>query len=305
MKKTLAAALLLAFSLGSQAETWRFAIIGDTPYSDRERIELPKMLDAIADYSVEFVVHVGDIKNGQDRCDDALFADRYTLFQSSRVPLVYSLGDNEWTDCHRLSNGAYDPLERLTRLRQLFFSQPRTLGQKNFALERQSATYPEHIRFRLGPVLFVSLNIPGSRNNRGLNEEPSAEYRARNPQVLQWMKEGFALAKREKLAGIAFMFQANPGFSGFAKGLPLPGYGEFLKTLQTETQQFPGQVLVIHGDTHTSRQDHPLNDSQGKVLENFTRVESFGYPVMGWTHAIIDTEAPSLFRFTPNPWTGK
>lgn len=45
------------------------------------------------------------------------------------MPLVYTPGDNEWTDCHRVNNGAYDPLDRLAAVRKTFFPRPGfTLG---------------------------------------------------------------------------------------------------------------------------------------------------------------------------------
>ena len=53
-----------------------------------------------------------------------------TQFDRFADPLVYTPGDNEWTDCHRANNGSYNPLERLGKVRQLFFPHPgRTLGQ--------------------------------------------------------------------------------------------------------------------------------------------------------------------------------
>ena len=45
--KRWAAALLLAWATLACGETWRFALIGDTPYSDLERAELPRMLASI------------------------------------------------------------------------------------------------------------------------------------------------------------------------------------------------------------------------------------------------------------------
>ncbi|UCV30336.1 metallophosphoesterase family protein [Ferribacterium limneticum] len=297
----LTAAFLLWATLAA-AETWRFALIGDTPYSDHERIELPKMLDAIADSHVEFVAHIGDIKHGSARCDDALFEDRRRIFDASRVPFVFVPGDNEWTDCDRLSNGAYSPLERLNKLRSLFWQDSLSLGQKKLALERQPGNYPEHARFRIGPVLFVTLNLPGGNNNWGMTREASAEFRARNPVVIAWLKENFALARRESLPGIAFLFQANPGFKHFSQGLPHDGFQELLTVLRDETARFPGAVIAVHGDTHLSRIDQPLRDESGRVLSNFTRVETFGYPFMGWTRGIIDTANPQLFRFETHPW---
>lgn len=284
------------------AETWRFALIGDVPYSDYERAELPKMLDDIAERHVEFVAHIGDFKNGKDRCDDAVFEDRLHLFDASRIPFVFVPGDNEWTDCSRKSNGAYDPLERLGKLRSLFWNTGRSLGRTKIALARQSEKTPEHARFRLGPVLFVSLNIPGGNNNWTKTGEPGPEYLARNPLALQWLKDSFALARQESLAGLVLLFQANPGFTNFSLGMPIPSYREFLEALREETIRFPGQVVAVHGDSHISRIDKPLRDKHGHQIANFIRVETFGYPVMGWIHGLIDSESPTLFRFETHPW---
>jgi len=98
------------------------------------------------------------------------------------------------------------------------------------------------------------------------------------------------------------LFQANPGFTHFAQGLAHRGYREFLTILQEETERFPGQVVAVHGDTHISRIDQPLRDHHGRTNFRFTRVETHGYPLMGWTLGIIDTERPTLFRFETYPW---
>jgi hypothetical protein len=263
------------------------------------------MLTAIADSQVDFIAHVGDFKNGQDRCDDSLFVDRHRLFESSRVPFVLVPGDNEWTDCERQSNGAYEPLERLGKLRSIFWRDNLSLGQKKMPIERQPGSYPEHSRFKLGPVLFVTLNLPGDTNNYGKAEEARPEFQARNPIVLAWLAESFALARREKLRGIVLLFQADPSFKHFSQGLAHRGYREFLENLKTETLNFSGQVVVVHGDSHISRIDHPLRDAQGGRIANFTRVETFGYPLMGWTRGSIDTNAPELFHFETHAWPSK
>ncbi len=299
----LAAALLV--TLGARAETWRFAVIGDVPYSDHERQELPKLLEAVADAKVAFVAHIGDIKSGKDRCDDALYADRKAVFNASRVPFVYVPGDNEWTDCDRLSNGGYDPLERLHRLRQFFWPDNQSLGKKRLILEQQPGKYPEHARFQLGPVLFVTLNVPGSDNNWGKTDTPTAEYTARNPVVLDWLVDSFTLARQKKLKGVVVLFQADPGFKHFSQGLGHAGFRNLLTVIKAETERFPGPVVVVHGDTHLSRIDHPLRDQANQPWEKFTRVETFGYPIMGWTLGVIDSDSPTLFHFETHPWPGK
>lgn len=305
LRNLLPALALAAAAVSAEAESWRFALIGDTPYSSHERSELPKMLSAIADSQVDVITHIGDIKSGASRCDDEVYADRFALFNASRAPFVFVPGDNEWTDCERLNNGAYEPLERLEKLRSLFWNSDQSLGQKTLTVERQPGSHPEHARFRLGPVLFVTLNLPGGNNNWGLTGEPRAEYAARNPVTLAWLKENFALARREKLSGIVLLFQANPGFSHHAQGLAHRGYRDFLDTLSAETLHFQGQVVAVHGDTHMNRIDHPMRDQAGRPLQNFIRIETFGYPFMGWTTGTIDTTSPVLFRFENHPWPPK
>ncbi|HEX5804532.1 MAG TPA: metallophosphoesterase family protein [Azospira sp.] len=295
------AASLATFS--AQAETWRFALIGDTPYSDYERRELPAMIEAIAAEHVDLIVHAGDFKHSKDACSDALFEDRRALFEASPVPFIYVPGDNEWSDCGRLSAGRFDPQERLRRLRDVFFAGEASLGQKRIALQRPAGDFREHRRWRLGPVLFASLNVPGGNNNYQLTGEASAEAIARMPQVLDWLRESFAIARRERLPGIVVVMQANPGLGFFASGLAVGGYRELLETLRAETLAFPGQVLLVHGDTHWQRIDQPLRDpASGRRLANFTRVETFGYPFMGWVKAFIDTGSPTLFRFEAHGW---
>jgi hypothetical protein len=52
-------------------------------------------------------------------------------FNALPHPLIYTPGDNEWTDCHEGRNVAgLDPLERLAKLRTVFFQGERSLGQK-------------------------------------------------------------------------------------------------------------------------------------------------------------------------------
>ena len=306
MKSWLASTLFigcLSWSALAQAEIWQFGLIGDVPYTENERRELPRMLDHMAERKLAFIAHIGDFKSGRDRCDDSLFNDRYTLFNASQVPFIYVPGDNEWTDCDRTSSGSYDPLERLNALRNLFWRDAFSLGKQRLALEQQPGIYKEHARFRIGPVLFVTVNLPGGSNNRGMRDEPSAEYLARSPIVNNWIKENFSIARRDKLAGIVLLFQANPGFKYFAQGIPNQAYKDFLEILKQETLSFDGKVAVVHGDTHRSRIDHPLRDAQSKRLERFTRVETHGYPIMGWTRGTIDTDHPALFQFESYNWS--
>ena len=67
----------------------------------------PAFIDSInADPDVALVLHVGDIHSGKQYCTEAY--DQDDLRPSGRAfkdPLVYTPGDNEWTDCHKAAEG--------------------------------------------------------------------------------------------------------------------------------------------------------------------------------------------------------
>lgn len=298
--------VLIGAALPAQAQTYRFALMGDTPYSDYERQELPKLLAAVAATRPAFLIHVGDIKSSNESCADPLLTARRDLLDAYPGALIYTPGDNEWTDCRKLTAGHFDPEERLNKLRQLFFPAPRSLGRQPLALERQSTAYPENLRWRLGPVLFITLNLPGPDNHYGPGPEPSPEYEAREGANRAWLAEAFRLAQEGHLAGLVIATQADPALEDFARGMGHRGFKALLTQLQDATERFPGQVVLAHGDTHVMRIDHPLRyregPRRGQPLANFTRVETYGSPFMGWIAGQIDSRDPALFHFAAHPW---
>ena len=121
---------------------YSFAVIGDVPYGETAQAHFPAFIAGInADPDVQMVTHLGDIKSGSTTCDNARFALIRTDFGLFADPLVYTPGDNEWTDCHRVDNGKYQPLERLARIRSVFFTTPgRTLGAAPVSVTSQAST---------------------------------------------------------------------------------------------------------------------------------------------------------------------
>ncbi|MBP6636984.1 MAG: hypothetical protein KA806_03745 [Sulfuritalea sp.] len=305
----LLAALILAMLMAapSHAQRVSFGLFGDTPYNAWERRHLPELIAEMDGEDLAFVIHDGDIKSGSSECSDTAFLDVLGAFRQSMHPLIYVPGDNEWTDCHRRSNGAYDPLERLAKLRELFFADAHALGRRKLVLERQSndpafAAYRENVRWEAGGVLFVGLNLPGSANNfhGAKGGGPSADYLARGKANHAWLAQAFALARDRRLAGLLLVIQANPGFHAANAGRPATGFADFLDQLRRETMRFAGQVVLVHGDTHQHRIDQPMEDPEsGAPIKNFTRVETFGSPSFGWIKASVDPANPRLFRFEP------
>lgn len=307
------AALVLAAraSPGVQAaEPFGFGVFGDTPYNGFERRHLPAVIAEMDAEALAFVIHDGDLKSGGERCDDALLDARLATFQTSQHPFVYVPGDNEWTDCHRSSNGSFDPVERLARLRQVFFADPRrSLGRYPMAVDSQAddpafAAWPENLRWQRGPVLFATINVPGSDNNFGRAGQPGEEFLRRSEAVRAWIAAAFAQARERQLEGLVLIQHGNPDLEDFSAGRPNRAYRELLLQLVAEARGFAGEVLLVHGDSHVHRVDQPLADpSTGTALKNFTRLETIGSPFMGWVKVDVRPGVTPLFRIQPRHYS--
>ena len=180
----------------------RVALWGDEFYNDDPATKSAMVDQTIAsmnEHDLDFTIFAGDTKNGSSLCtDQAIGQDVADIFNRLDVPTLYTLGDNEWTDCHRTNNGSYDPLERLDFLRQFFFDRERSQGPNPIRLRRQGApgqAYSENSRFVRDDVEFVALHVPGSNNNLVASDSQctkksdrtqedcdaaTAEYQARN-----------------------------------------------------------------------------------------------------------------------------
>lgn len=308
-----------------------FAIIGDMPYEAKQKKEFLNLMQEIDTANVGFVVHAGDYwfdgiawkptTKGLPPCGDATFQDRLNLAEKSKHPFIITPGDNDWTDCYRAKPQAYDPLERLAKLRKMFFSGDYSLGQTKMKLTRQSqnkkyTAYRENARWVYGDVLFVTLHMIGSNNNLGRTPEMDAEYQARNEANLAWLDEAFDVGARNGNKAIVIIAQADPHFetTWTAKlqkrymlgGLKIKppkerqhtGFDSFIEVLRERVLEFEKPVVYVHGDTHTFRIDKPLlGMTSGRMIENFTRVETFGFPDTHWIRGTIDPDDPNVIRF--------
>ena len=270
---------LLAFLTSAFAAQFSFAAFGDTPYNAAEELLIPGMMAEMDRETLAFTIHVGDFKNPRSECSDALYRQRRDLFAQSRHPFVFIPGDNDWLDCGR-ARRARDPLERLGKLRDVFFAADATLGQKRLAVERQAKRgYPEHLRWIAEGIVFATLNVPGHTNNAG-----AAESTPRTAAAIDWMREAFRLARERKLPGVVIALHADLWIGH-------TGYDSILAALAEEALRYGGAVLVVHGDTHWFRFDQPLVDPQsGKKVDNVTRLEVFGSPFVNWTLVTVSVE---------------
>ena len=270
-----------------------FGVIGDAPYTPDQVPKFDRMVDEINQAKPALILHVGDV--GAQPCTDAALNASLAAINRLTMPVVYTPGDNEWTDCHQSGN---DPIQRLARVRQSFFPTDQSLGQKTLTVTRQS-DYPEDARFSFGGLTFVSLHEVGSNNGVGRTADADAEAGARQKAVLDWMKAGFASATASSSLGIVLFFQADPNFDLYGVGVH-NAHTPFLQELERQSIAYKRPVLLVHGDTHVFKFDKAfVGSADRRPIENVTRLENFGSPDVHWSRVTVDPSTPELFSAAP------
>ena len=180
----------------------------------------------------------------------------------------------------------------------------------------------ENRRWTVGRVTYATLNIQGSCNNLCGDGADADEYNARNQANIAWMQETFAAAKARKSVAVMFISQADPGWDqSDTTRAPLrdpmtlaetdsdpDGFKDFLVALRDEVIAFRKPVAYVHGDSHYFRIDRPFLDAQGRRLENFTRVETFGDHAkfdnaqddlndVQWLKVIVNPQSREVFSY--------
>jgi Calcineurin-like phosphoesterase len=191
MKKLLLSTVLFAAVLSQSAvaddrmgddrrhdEKFTVAVFGDWPYNQNLLANAPLLVNSInADPDVSLIIHVGDIHSGSMACTSAGILPPiptsnpgwnqpiYYQFQQFNAPLVYTPGDNEWTDCQKTKEfKSGDPLKELASVRSLFFARPgKTLGLHEREVSSQAkyfdpafpadAQYVENVMWADGKVV--------------------------------------------------------------------------------------------------------------------------------------------------------
>jgi hypothetical protein len=299
----------------SQAQGFTFALIGDLGYVPSEQPWTENVFSEIArDSALSFVVHDGDLSSPQYGCTDEMVQRRLAQFNAFPHPVIYTPGDNEWTDCHDGQNvKGGNPLDRLAKLREVFFQGEQSLGERKMPLVRQSQSaefskYRENVRWDFGGVTFITLHVVGSNNGLGRAPDGDAEFAERNKANMAWLQQAFAHAKAGNSRAIMVIQQANM----FQEWAPFPGdpskangFTDLRNLLEKEATVFQKPVVLVNGDSHYFRIDNPYrkNAPSGQrpppSLENFLRVETFGTPNHHWLHVTVDSNDPNVFTFRP------
>ena len=304
--------------------SYTFAVIGDIPYGTEQVETFPRVVRQInEDSDVRLVSHLGDIKNGSTLCGDDYFQAIRSDFDLFRDPLVYTIGDNEWTDCHRPNNGGYDPLERLSAIRQVFFDDPgRTLGRHRARVASEArAGFPENVRFTRADVAFGVAHIVGSNNglapwtrNTAATPAQSAEVLGRTASAIQVIRDTFADAKADDRRAVVLMTQADM----FDPTVPDPTFDDYyafqpiVAAIAQEAAAFAGPVHLFNGDSHVYNNDRPLAAKSpwlrfyglGTPVDNLERITVDGSDRNAdYLKVTVHPRGPSVLTWAQVPYT--
>lgn len=277
--------------------------IGDMPYhlpEDFNRFE--SLIDQINDADPAFTLHVGDIKSGSVPCSDEYYEKIKKYFNTFDKALIYTPGDNEWTDCDRPSCGSYDPEERLDKLRQLFYSDSYSQGNKPLMLSRQNSIegfekFPENSTWQKSGITFGTLHVIGSNNNFDSSEEAlNDEFYERELANNFWLISLFEAAKENKSKGLVLVLHAGLNYNNKDEK---NGHASFVTLLRQQVQDFNKPVLLLYGDHHRFMISKPLRDKNGKTITNFTTVQVFGDNDIHSVQIKVAPENPNLFNIEP------
>lgn len=322
-----------------ESRAYAIGLWGDLPYSDLQATTgVPNLIADMNAQKLAFVVHDGDLKAGSGTagsatpttCSNALYDQALKYFNSLKSAAMFTPGDNDWTDCDRPANGSFNSRERLDYQRQFFFGTSFSLGQRPIKQEvqrdklcldhnNQYVGCVENRRWTTNGVVYATLNIQGSCNNLCDTAPDPVEWAARNNANILWMQQTFDVARMKRASAIMFITQGNPGWDladptrapsrnpltlAETDGQP-DGFKDFLVALRDEVVGFRRPVAYVHGDSHYFRIDRPFLDAQGRRLENFIRVETFGNNAANgnndvqWVKVLVDERSREVFAFQP------
>jgi hypothetical protein len=271
-------------------EAFSFAALGDAPYYPWEELRFRTVLADLDQHDLASVIHVGDVF--WRPCTDDHYRKALDRLDRLRHPVVFTPGDNEWTDCWEPGSGAFVPLERLERLRQIFFARPPALP----GLQRQNG-FVENVRWEQGGVVFAAVHVVGSSNGMqdfpGKTPADDQAARARIAAASEWTREAFREAARRNAPAVVIAFHASVSLEqprGHQWRIP---YEPFIEALESETARFGKPVLIVHGDDHEYLVDHPV-----ARLPNLTRLEVPGSPQVGWVRVAVTPGAAQPFACT-------
>lgn len=263
MQRAFALALLITTSAhaAGNEDGHRFGIIGHSFNRGGEK-QLRQALADSAEKSLAFVVVTG-IKGEKEGCSDRLYEERRDLIDEAKRPMIVAPAGSDWTECKN-SAGKRNPVERLNRMRELFFGEPRSLGQNKLPVTRLSTSprfrsYAENGHWEIGKVLYATVNLPANNNHFLAEAGRNNEFEDRLVANRFWLNRLFSLARTDKVEAIVLFSEGDAKATLEPTGLRAllrrdpqgrDGFAETRKQLVTLAQKFKGKVLLVDSAAH-------------------------------------------------------
>jgi len=279
---------------------------------------------------VSLVAHVGDIHSGKQYCTKAYDRSVATLWSAYRDPLVYTPGDNEWTDCHKAGEGGNvldakgkpvdyangNPVANLDLVRQIFFPEPgMTLGIKAKKVISQAqaydpahptdANYVENVMWEQSNTLFVTVNLPGGSNNDAdpwygapVTPEQTQEVAERTGADLRWLDAAFAKASADNAGSVVIIEQADMWDLDGKATSHVANYDQFIQNIAGHTTDFGNPVLLFNGDSHVYRSDNPMVQGSTCTTEDGASTKACDNDAWANHPALNTLHVPNFHRVT-------
>ncbi|MBC7414228.1 MAG: hypothetical protein H7327_04785 [Herminiimonas sp.] len=248
--------------------------------------------------NLAFVVSSG-IKTSQENCSDKLLFKRKELFQSAKNGLIVSIAASDWSGC-RTATGRSLAIERLSRIRDLFFDDEFSFGASKLPLARQASTpkfrtYVENLRWDIGSMVFATLHLPANNNDFIAAAGRNSEFEDRMIADRDWLHRVFGFAAQKGATGIVLFCDGDPMATPDARGLlglgaRRDGFAEIRKQITTLTGRFNGKVVLIHGQT---------GDAAGTPTALTWRGNLGDVAVApGWVRMTVDPSSPAVLTMS-------
>lgn len=287
----------------AQPADMRFGVIGHTFRKSADEALLRRAIAETDADNLGFVV-VNGIKSAGEPCSDALYEQRLGLLSRAKNGVVLSLAGSDWSECKR-DNGRTAAMERLTRMRDVYFQDEMSFGETRLLLNRQSTStkfrsYAENARWDMGNVVFATINLPAPNNHYLTDAGRNGEFEDRLIANRYWLERTFTFATREKRAGVVLFSDGNPGLHSGRTSVRGPdgardGFLEVRRQILAFAAAFPGKVLVVHGGIPSKTVAAPVIVWRG----NLGDIEVTN----GWARLNVSQFSPMLFSTGDVPAT--
>jgi hypothetical protein len=286
-------------TVAAQSGGFNFAIIGQVITEPNDAAPLAQAIVQSDNDDLAFVVANG-FKRADEPCTDQFYEQRRDLLAGAKNGLIVSLAGNDWSDC---KNGGGRPaaIERLTRLRELFYIDEFSLGASKIPLIRQSnavkfRSYVENARWRVDNTLFVSMNLPAQNNRYRTEAGRNSEFEDRLIANRDWLHRSFAIAALKKMTAVVLICDGDPLQKPGAQRLfdsnaKRDGFNEVRQQLSALAAKFQGKVLIIHNRLDNHGPHSSAIAWHGNVGELEVGSE--------WVKVAVKAEGPARFAVKP------